>query len=240
MVIKPKTATVNETKTEPPKESASKDSASVKTETTSSATETPSKDTSTSATDASNIAIAESTVVLGEEYEKMVTQMMEMGYERPAVERALRASFNNPDRAVEYLISGIPDFAGETQGENVREPTDTNQNPLDFLRNNPTFLQLRQSVQNNPSLLNNMIQQIGRNNPRLLHLITENQEEFLRMLNEPISPGTAGSPIDTQEAAVESIPGQANLANLIGTAHIDQQDKEAIDRVNKLSEFSLY
>ncbi|KAG0707363.1 hypothetical protein DFH29DRAFT_897045 [Suillus ampliporus] len=51
---------------------------------------------------------ADGSFLTGEALQSTISNMVEMGFERDQVIRALRASFNNPDRAVEYLMTGIP------------------------------------------------------------------------------------------------------------------------------------
>ena len=47
-------------------------------------------------------------LVTGSEYDKMLDELVAMGFERDRAKEALQASFNNPDRAVEYLTSVRP------------------------------------------------------------------------------------------------------------------------------------
>jgi len=50
-----------------------------------------------------------SVLALGANRAAAITNMESMGFERTQIDRAMRAAYNNPDRAVEYLLSGIPE-----------------------------------------------------------------------------------------------------------------------------------
>ncbi|XP_022250522.1 UV excision repair protein RAD23 homolog B-like isoform X2 [Limulus polyphemus] len=210
----------------------------------------------TSASGASfNLSSAESSLVMGEDYQKIVQQIMEMGYEREQVERALRASYNNPDRAVEYLLTGIPSHQESSQpsteereatapARNPSSNTSTNvsatesEDPLAFLRSQPQFQQMRQVIQQNPQLLNAVLQQIGQSNPQLLQVISQNQEAFVRMLNEPATGSSGGGNAGNtgSQAAGQGTGSSGIPAAFEGgvTAQVTPQDKEAIERLKAL------
>ncbi|RCH80876.1 hypothetical protein CU098_001286, partial [Rhizopus stolonifer] len=63
-----------------------------------------------------------SLLVTGTQLESVIENMLAMGFERTECERALRASFNNPDRAVEYLVNGIPQEILNEMNVSERQP----------------------------------------------------------------------------------------------------------------------
>merc|ERR1711874_417785 len=168
---------------------------------------------------------------------RMVQNIQDMGYERSQVEAALRASFNNPDRAVEYLLTGIPpqmDVGGGPAavvggGGSGGAPAAPGENPLAFLRDHEMFQQIRSVIQQNPNMLSTMLQQIGQSNPQLLQIISQNQEAFIRMINE----GEAG---EEGEGGIPGLPGEGpgDALDQPGVIQVSPQDKEAIERLKAL------
>ncbi|CAH0049294.1 unnamed protein product [Clonostachys solani] len=193
---------------------------------------------------------APSGLAMGPERTEAIANMEAMGFERSQIEAAMRAAFNNPDRAVEYLLTGIPDniqqepqqrqaaaapqappaasapSAQGGEGGNVNlfdlaaqqggtersassNPSATAQagdlGNLDFLRNNAQFQQLRQVVQQQPQMLEPILQQLGAGNPQLAQLIASNPDQFLQLLGEdadddvPLPPGAQAISVTEEE-----------------------------------------
>ncbi|XP_011186518.1 UV excision repair protein RAD23 homolog B [Zeugodacus cucurbitae] len=120
--------------------------------------------------------------------DEMVANIVCMGYPEVEVRRALAASFNNPERAIEYLIEGIPESV-LMQPENAllyggESDADVGMSPFEMFRSDPLFRNLRRAIQQHPDLINDAIQRVGEANPAILQLINENQQEFLSSLIE--------------------------------------------------------
>ncbi|KAI1337802.1 XPC-binding domain-containing protein [Xylariaceae sp. FL0016] len=216
---------------------------------------------------ASAQAPTDSSMAMGAERQAVIANMESMGFERSQIEAALRAAYFNPDRAVEYLLTGIPESAQQAppqpaapaaaasgapppsavpaaEPESAMEGDNVNlfdlaaqagsgggrggarSNPsaaaaaaaaagagagardlgnLDFLRNNAQFQQLRQVVQQQPQMLEPILQQLGAGNPQLAQLIAQNPDQFLQLLGEdgdddaPLPPGAQAISVTEEE-----------------------------------------
>ncbi|KAF8919954.1 XPC-binding domain-containing protein [Mucidula mucida] len=201
-----------------------------------------------------------------------ITNMMEMGFEREQVLRALRASYNNPDRAVEYLMTGIPAHleaeasgaaapaagaapaaatnvaatpaaaapAAPTGPQNLFQLAQQQQQqqattggaglgslgggggmpPIDMaaLQSSPQLQQLREVLQQNPALIQPIIQQLAASNPQLGQLIQQNPEALLQLLG-----GGGGEGDDDGPAP----PGSH-------VVHVTEEERAAIERLEAL------
>ena len=104
-----------------------------------------------------------------------LANLVGMGFIREEAEFALRASFNHPCMAVDYLVSGVPPSAFPPEEEN----------PLAFLRGEPEFQRIRSLVQANPNSLQALLLSFGQQHPALLDTIHRHKATFVRMLHEP-------------------------------------------------------
>jgi UV excision repair protein RAD23 len=147
----------------------------------------------------------------GEALDTMVRQLMEItGKDADEVQSALRAAFFNPDRAVEYLFSGIPanlqqaaqaapqQAAPQEQAAAQQAPPQqaapqqaapqaAGQDPFGNLRSHPQVLMLRQLVQSEPQLEETILQELRNSHPQFRELITNRHADVVRMLREPLT-----------------------------------------------------
>ncbi|KAJ1948936.1 UV excision repair protein rad23 [Linderina macrospora] len=223
----------------------------------------------------------------GEQYETAIANMVEMGYPREQCVTAMRASFNNPDRAVEYLLMGIPEAAlqmadaqdarraeaaagatssdaaaldSEEAAQEAQMPSAPAQqstrpanlfeqaaatrtahghaqrgagglNELAALRNTPQFRQLQQIVAENPQMLQPVLQELAQQQPQLVNLIANHEEEFLQMLLEGLTQEQVMAAVHAGGLAVEGGEGEGEGDDQQQYIRITPEEKAAIDRL---------
>lgn len=248
----PAPATQATAEPEKPAESKPKDAAAPEPASSSSGN-APAGATSSSAADFSS----------GSEREAAIQNMMEMGYERPQIEQALRAAFNNPHRAVEYLLTGIPESLAQPQapaaqsGESApaaptaeadtsQEDATTHENMFEAAEaaaaiergpdmpdesaiddHSSQLATLRAALQNNPELIQPMLDQLSASNPQIAEMIEQDPEGFMRHFL-----GTGG---DDDDLGFE-IEGEGAEGEEAGAVRIalTEQDESAINRLCEL------
>ena len=87
-----------------------------------------------------------------------------MGFPRDQCIAALRAAYGNGDRAVDYLLNGIPE-------NNPPPPPQSSSNLMSSLQNLPQLDQLRTLLQNDPSSLPQILAQINQTSPELYNVL---------------------------------------------------------------------
>ncbi|EGT44942.1 CBN-RAD-23 protein [Caenorhabditis brenneri] len=174
---------------------------------------------------------------LSPEQEETVAAITGMGYDREQAVAALRAAFWNPDRAVEFLLNGIPDdvvdqepalglgLGADPPGENVEEEVNED---LNMLANMPQLAEIRSMIQQNPEMLAAVLQQLAAVNPRLVQTIQNNQQAFMDILNgagqnAPQGGGGAGA----GAAAGERGPRRHVI-------HLSPEEAAAIERIKAI------
>lgn len=203
-----------------------------------SATTTPAAQPAAAA--AAPAASATSSLATGPVYEEAVTNLMSFGFPREQVQQAMRAAFNNADRAAEYLFSGIPAGALAQAEAASQRPTATpaaapaapaagagaGAGSVD-LSALGDLTQLRTLLASNPQMLPALLSQLAQSHPEMLQQLEDNPEAFIELMQalgiDPNSlPGmqalqAGGGGVDEQGRHVIQITEeeQAQINNLI-------------------------
>ncbi|ESL07262.1 UV excision repair RAD23-like protein [Trypanosoma rangeli SC58] len=133
----------------------------------------------------------------------LIDSIVAMGFEdREQVALALQAAYMNPDRAVEFLCTGIPSDVLQRLNDPFMAPSaGPEQNSVatdrpslhvrqgasgsalyNALMQIPQFGEIRSIVQTNPESLPTVIQQLHIHHPEVVGLIQQNPDEFMQIM----------------------------------------------------------
>ena len=174
------------------------------------------------------------------DFSEKINSLVEMGYEREKVEKALNASNGNVDIAIEYLTSGnIPDNSpsnlnlGNNNTNNTNNSNNTNNNNSTNL--DPELIKnasiIKILCQRNPNKIISLLNNIKLRSPELLNKIKQHEEDFKNYLISPI----------TQED-LDNFRNIQQTLRMGGVRRpqiqLTKEESEAVQRLKQLGNFS--
>jgi hypothetical protein len=189
-----------------------------------------------------------------DDYSNQINTLIDMGYEREDVEKAVNAAKGNINLAIEYLNSDIeyinsdeqePIPQMQIQDQNQNQSQSQNQNQIQQPRNRNLPMELKRNAsfikcicKDNPKIVSNLLNYIKHKNPVLMDRIKEYETEFKNFLVSPISQEDIdnfnlikGSYGELLERGARERPDQVEV-------ELTEEDIEAIKRLKELGNFS--
>ena len=126
------------------------------------------------------------TEILKDNLKIQVDSLVDMGFERSQVEIAVKAANGRIDLAIDYLNNGIPDKNRNRNRNNNQRNNNNSQNEImKELKKQAGIIKVL--CKDNKYMIFTILNNIKRNDPGLLRLITDYRDEFEKLLDAPIT-----------------------------------------------------
>ena len=128
------------------------------------------------------------TEILKDNLKIQVDSLVDMGFERSQVEIAVKAANGRIDLAIDYLNNGIPDKnrnRNRNNNNNQRNNNNSQNEIMKELKKQAGIIKVL--CKDNKYMIFTILNNIKRNDPGLLRLITDYRDEFEKLLDAPIT-----------------------------------------------------
>ena len=164
----------------------------------------------------------EITDILKDNLNITINSLVDMGFEKSQVEIAVKAANGRIDLAIEYLNNGIP----EKSNNNHNSRTNNNNEIMRELRKQASIIKVL--CKDNKRYIFYLLDNIKRNDPGLLRLITDYRNEFKKLLDEPVT--------EEDEKIYKNIETKADDIISKRMEKAGEKVKEFIENMNKEKE----
>jgi UV excision repair protein RAD23 len=126
--------------------------------------------------------------ILKDNLKIQVDSLVDMGFERSQVEIAVKAANGRIDLAIDYLNNGIPDKnrnRNRNNNNNQRNNNNSQNEIMKELKKQAGIIKVL--CKDNKYMIFTILNNIKRNDPGLLRLITDYRDEFEKLLDAPIT-----------------------------------------------------